>query len=68
MLLYSYNSGALSVGVNPKINNMLTGYQAAQYELLWFTDANIISMLECVINKIRLIWLSTTWHTNWIGL
>ncbi|EDV22351.1 Ceramide glucosyltransferase [Trichoplax sp. H2] len=27
--------------LNPKINNLLPGYAAAQYDLLWITDSNI---------------------------
>jgi ceramide glucosyltransferase len=33
---------APDVVVNPKINNMLQGYGAAKYKLLWMVDANIL--------------------------
>jgi hypothetical protein len=35
--------GAQSIGVNPKINNSARGYESAKYDLIWFSDANILS-------------------------
>jgi len=34
--------GASSVGVNPKINNMLCAFNAAKYEVLWISDSGIL--------------------------
>ena len=36
-------TGAKNDVVNPKINNMLQGYDSVKYDLLWMTDANIMS-------------------------
>jgi ceramide glucosyltransferase len=35
--------GAQSIGVNPKINNSARGYESAKYDLIWFSDANILT-------------------------
>ena len=35
-------------GINPKVCNMGTGYNAAKYELVWIADANIVCS-DCVI-------------------
>ena len=40
---YHFLSGAQNVGVNPKINNMMNGYEAAKYPLLLISDASIAS-------------------------
>lgn len=43
---YTYNwfiLGAQNVGVNPKVNNMMNGYEAAQYPLLLISDASVRS-------------------------
>ncbi|XP_065906026.1 ceramide glucosyltransferase-like [Dysidea avara] len=36
--------GASSVGVNPKINNMLRAFNAAKYEVLWISDSGILTL------------------------
>lgn len=33
--------GAESFGPNPKINNLVKGYRAAKYDLLWVLDSNV---------------------------
>ena len=31
------------VGINPKINNMLSGYMEAKHQFIWISDSNIKS-------------------------
>lgn len=33
----------LTVGVNPKVNNLVTGYRQAAHDILWVLDSNIIA-------------------------
>ena len=35
--------GVDNVGVNPKVCNAATGYKAANYDLVWMTDASIVA-------------------------
>lgn len=35
-------TGASAIGVNPKINNMLVGFNAAKYDILWISDSSVM--------------------------
>lgn len=35
--------GTKDVGINPKVCNLATGYDAANFELVWIADANIVA-------------------------
>ena len=52
-------TGAKRVGVNPKVNNMLQGYDAATHELILISDCGLRSEynVQCIdINRWR-IWI-----------
>ena len=33
--------GSKQIGVNPKINNLIQGYDQAQHDIIWIIDSNI---------------------------
>ena len=37
------SEGLEEIGINPKLNNMITGYRAANYDLICITDVNIVA-------------------------
>ena len=39
--MVNYTTGANNVGCDPKVNNMLTAYKAAAYEIVWLCDDKI---------------------------
>lgn len=43
LLSTTISVGEASIGVNPKINNMIAAYRAAQFDLLWISDITILS-------------------------
>ena len=43
-----HSTGLASIGVNPKINNMIAASRAAQFNLLWISDASIMSKYEYI--------------------
>ncbi|KAF2361414.1 Ceramide glucosyltransferase [Trinorchestia longiramus] len=58
----SIHVGAVDVGVNPKINNMYKGYQAARYPLLLMSDAGIFTkpevlteMVSCLTDDVGIV-------------
>jgi ceramide glucosyltransferase len=36
------------VGVNPKVNNLVTGYEVAQYNVVWICDSNVMIDRDCL--------------------
>ncbi|KAJ1525825.1 hypothetical protein ONE63_009026 [Megalurothrips usitatus] len=45
--------GGEQVGINPKINNMQTGYSAAKYELIMISDAGICMKEDTLLDMVQ---------------
>ncbi|CAG8697424.1 1360_t:CDS:2, partial [Ambispora leptoticha] len=41
------------VGVNPKINNMITSYESAKYDIIWILDSNIFVEPGCLARSVE---------------
>lgn len=42
------------VGVNPKINNLIRAYRAAQHDLVWVLDSNVLTSELCLSRSVPL--------------
>ncbi|BGP37859.1 Ceramide glucosyltransferase [Rhodotorula kratochvilovae] len=51
--------GEETVGVNPKINNLIRPYRAAKHDLLWVLDSNVLTSPQCLSRSIPLFASST---------
>ncbi|KAJ3105717.1 hypothetical protein HDU97_007694 [Phlyctochytrium planicorne] len=49
--------GDVSVGVNPKINNMIRSYEASKYEIIWILDSNVIVYPDSLGRSVDLLML-----------
>ncbi|SCV69139.1 BQ2448_2159 [Microbotryum intermedium] len=45
--------GEQIVGVNPKINNLISSYRAATYDILWVIDSNVLTSVHTLNNSVR---------------
>ncbi|KAK4703283.1 ceramide glucosyltransferase, partial [Phenoliferia sp. Uapishka_3] len=41
------------VGVNPKINNLIRPYRAAQHDILWVLDSNVLTSTKTLRNSVH---------------
>ncbi|KDE08001.1 hypothetical protein MVLG_01704 [Microbotryum lychnidis-dioicae p1A1 Lamole] len=45
--------GEQIVGVNPKINNLISSYRAAAYDILWVIDSNVLTSIHTLQNSVH---------------
>lgn len=70
--------GGKNVGINPKINNMIQGYDVAKYELFMVSDAGLKSNsleISCTIHWFILLFVFSQFiqwvlilYTTWLVL
>lgn len=44
--------GACNIGVNPKVNNLVSGYNDAKYGIIWILDSNVHTNEYCLARSI----------------
>ncbi|KAI9364417.1 glycosyltransferase family 21 protein [Zopfochytrium polystomum] len=47
--------GDRNIGVNPKINNLIRGYESAKYDLIWVLDSNIWTDTKCMARSVDIM-------------
>ena len=52
--------GQDTVGVNPKINNLIRPYRQAKHDLLWVLDSNVLTSPECLSRSVPLFTSSSS--------
>ncbi|KAI8918489.1 glycosyl transferase family 21-domain-containing protein, partial [Powellomyces hirtus] len=50
-------TGCEETGVNPKINNMLRGYNAAKHDIIWILDSNVYVNPGCMSRSVAALTL-----------
>lgn len=45
--------GARNIGVNPKVNNLIRGYESSKHDILWILDSNIQVAVDCLSRSVH---------------